>query len=124
MRSMSSRVIPPSAAAAPHSRQASSASSHPSRSWLIRVLSWPTILSEEKFLRGAFGAEYDAYCARVPRFLPKMSLYVPAVEVTVGIRAFRRVLVEAGLMPLAFIAAQGVEYAHQTGLLPSLIMLY
>lgn len=85
---------------------------------------WPTILSEEKFLRGAFGAEYDAYCARVPRFLPKMSLYVPAVEVTVGIRAFRRVLVEAGLMPLAFIAAQGVEYAHQTGLLPSLITLY
>jgi hypothetical protein len=27
--------------------------------------------AEEAFLRGKFGAEYDAYCARVPRFVPR-----------------------------------------------------
>ena len=26
---------------------------------------------EERALRSAFGAEYDAYCARVPRWLPR-----------------------------------------------------
>jgi protein-S-isoprenylcysteine O-methyltransferase Ste14 len=27
---------------------------------------------EERELRGRFGAEYDAYCARVARFIPKL----------------------------------------------------
>ena len=85
---------------------------------------WPTILAEEKFLRGTFGASYEAYLARVPRFLPRMALYVPADEVTVGIRAFRRVLVEAACVPLAFLAAQGIEFAHQHGLLPTFLTLY
>jgi protein-S-isoprenylcysteine O-methyltransferase Ste14 len=29
---------------------------------------WPTILGEERYLRSVFGADHDAYCARVPRF--------------------------------------------------------
>jgi protein-S-isoprenylcysteine O-methyltransferase Ste14 len=33
--------------------------------WLIAVL-------EERELRERFGAEYDAYCRRVPRFLPRL----------------------------------------------------
>jgi len=28
--------------------------------------------SEEDFLRGKFGAEYDDYCRRVPRFVPRL----------------------------------------------------
>lgn len=35
--------------------------------WLIAVL-------EERELRERFGAEYDAYCRRVPRFLPRLRL--------------------------------------------------
>jgi protein-S-isoprenylcysteine O-methyltransferase Ste14 len=31
------------------------------------------IAAEERFLRQRFGAEYDAYCARVPRFLPRLA---------------------------------------------------
>ncbi len=88
------------------------------------ITHWPTILSEEKFLRGAFGKSYEEYCARVPRFLPNLSLCVPADEVTVGIPAFRRVLVEAACMPLAFLAAQGIELAHANGTLPTLLTLY
>jgi protein-S-isoprenylcysteine O-methyltransferase Ste14 len=30
------------------------------------------IAAEEEFLRGRFGAEFDAYCARVPRFWPRL----------------------------------------------------
>lgn len=78
----------------------------------------------DSLARGAFGASYEAYLARVPRFLPRMALYVPADEVTVGIRAFRRVLVEAACVPLAFLAAQGIEFAHQHGLLPTFLTLY
>jgi len=29
------------------------------------------VLNEEQFLRGKFGAEYEAYCRRVPRFVPR-----------------------------------------------------
>lgn len=31
------------------------------------------VAAEEHFLRGRFGAEYDAYCARTPRFLPRLA---------------------------------------------------
>jgi protein-S-isoprenylcysteine O-methyltransferase Ste14 len=30
------------------------------------------VLIEERELRGRYGAEYDAYCSRVPRFIPKI----------------------------------------------------
>lgn len=30
------------------------------------------VAAEESFLRGKFGAEFDAYCARVPRFVPRL----------------------------------------------------
>ena len=36
------------------------------------------IAAEEDFLRGQFGADYDAYCARVPRFWPRFAAAAPA----------------------------------------------
>lgn len=84
---------------------------------------WPTILAEEKFLRGAFGESYERYCARVPRFLPNPSLLERATEVTIGISAFNRALFEASLMPLAFLAAQGIERLHDMDLLPAIVTL-
>lgn len=38
---------------------------------------WALVLAEERYLRREFGAAYDAYCARVPRWLPRLSA-VPA----------------------------------------------
>ena len=84
---------------------------------------WPTILAEEKYLRGAFGESYEQYCARVPRFLPNPSLFQRATEVTISIKAFNRALFEAGLMPLAFLAAQGIERLHAMEILPSMFTL-
>lgn len=39
---------------------------------LFLAIYWPTILSEEAFLRGAF-AGFDAYAAAVPRLLPRLT---------------------------------------------------
>lgn len=33
---------------------------------------WALVLAEERYLRGQFGADYDAYCADTPRWLPKL----------------------------------------------------
>ena len=39
---------------------------------LFLAIYWPTILSEEAYLRGVF-PEFDAYAAAVPRLLPRLS---------------------------------------------------
>ena len=43
--------------------------------WLIYALTFPAIhlvvLLEERELRDRFGAEYEDYCQRVPRYIPK-----------------------------------------------------
>jgi protein-S-isoprenylcysteine O-methyltransferase Ste14 len=79
---------------------------------------WPTILHEERFLRSAFGAEFDAYCSRVPRFFPKLSLYEAPPRLEVDTHVFTRSLRESGLIPLAFVGAQAVVLAHEAGVLP------
>jgi protein-S-isoprenylcysteine O-methyltransferase Ste14 len=39
---------------------------------LFLLIYWPTILSEEAFLRGAF-PDFDEYAAQVPRLLPRLT---------------------------------------------------
>lgn len=45
--------------------------------WVLWVLCFPgvhiVVLLEERELRDRFGAEYEHYCERVPRYLPKWS---------------------------------------------------
>lgn len=85
---------------------------------------WRTILREERQLSEIFGPEYDAYLARVPRFLPRPRLYAPAAVVTLSVPVFVRAMVEAGLIPLAFLGAQAIEAGHESGMLPVLFVLY
>ncbi len=39
--------------------------------WVIlyAVIAYTMVLTEEEYLRRAFGAEYERYCRRVPRYL-------------------------------------------------------
>ncbi|PIE06360.1 MAG: hypothetical protein CSA74_12935 [Rhodobacterales bacterium] len=37
----------------------------------IAILFGPRMLHEEAMMRDRFGAEYDAYCARTPRLIPR-----------------------------------------------------
>ena len=42
-----------------------------------------TVQREERFLRGQFGAIYEAYLARTPRFWPRFSLWQDEAELTI-----------------------------------------
>ncbi|MDZ4363077.1 isoprenylcysteine carboxylmethyltransferase family protein [Brevundimonas sp.] len=42
-----------------------------------------TVQREERFLRGQFGAVYEAYFARTPRFWPRFSLWQDEAELTI-----------------------------------------
>lgn len=39
---------------------------------VLVALVFPLVVIEERELRDRFGAEYESYCARVPRFIPKL----------------------------------------------------
>ncbi|MEX2240721.1 MAG: isoprenylcysteine carboxylmethyltransferase family protein [Burkholderiales bacterium] len=59
------------------------------------LVSYPAVIRrEEAVLRERFGAEFEAYCARVPRFLPKLSGYVEPETYTVNPRLFRRTMLD------------------------------
>jgi len=38
---------------------------------------WFVLAYEEPALRKAFGAEYDAFCTNVPRWVPRLSAWTP-----------------------------------------------
>lgn len=59
---------------------------------LMAIFYAAIIAAEEDFLRGKFGAEFVAYCARVPRLIPRLGGFGRSVE---GMRFnWRRVLVK------------------------------
>ena len=84
----------------------------------------PAIRREERNLAARFGDAYGSYVNRVPRLMPNLGLYVPARALTISAPAFTRTLVEAALIPLAYLGAQGIEAAQQAGLLPVLAHVY
>jgi protein-S-isoprenylcysteine O-methyltransferase Ste14 len=85
---------------------------------------WRTIHLEERNLHKIFGAVYDEYMKRVPRFFPKPRLYAGSEFVTVNSRVFTRTMLEAGLIPLVYLGAQAIEVGHEQGILPTLLRLY
>lgn len=97
-----------------------------SNSWVFVLAAIPIaalwhvaiVAAEEAFLRGKFGAEFDAFCARSPRWVPRLS----------GLRAtfrgmtfnWRRVLVKEYQKPVDWLVALAlvttVKIALATGL--------
>lgn len=55
------------------------------------VLVYPSVIaSEEAFLRGRFGAAFQAYCEQTPRFFPSVARYRASAMCDVSIRQFFR----------------------------------
>lgn len=78
-----------------------------------------TAAKEEAFLRHEFGPAYDAYAARVPRILPKPSLFRAPPTVTSSIKALRVNFADA-LVFLAFIPlAELMDGIKDAGLVPT-----
>lgn len=62
---------------------------------LAMLAGYPAVIrQEEAVLRERFGAEFAAYCARVPRFLPRLSACVEPETYTVNPRLFRRSMLD------------------------------
>lgn len=57
---------------------------------LLALYRFGVVPAEESVLRGFYGAEFDAYCARTPRWLPRLRGYVPEDQPLVRSVPFQR----------------------------------
>lgn len=88
--------------------------------WLVFLL---VVLKEEQVLLVRFGKTYEDYLARVPRLLPDFSLWREAEKVEVNPRLVRITALDASIFLLSIPLAEGFEYLHDIGLLPTVISL-
>lgn len=88
------------------------------------VTHWGTILAEERRLRRAFGAEFDDYSRRVPRFLPRPWLLMNPVQIPLAPAKFSRATVESALIPLVLGLALVVEWCHVNAVIPVVFRLH
>jgi hypothetical protein len=78
---------------------------------------------EEAFLREKFGAAFDAYCARVPRMLPKFSLYRDSATIVVRPKRLYTTFFDSLVFFAAMPAFEFVEHLQLGGMLPVLLRL-
>ena len=76
------------------------------------------ILREEKFLKEALGAPYQAYLARVPRFFPNLSLYQEGDTGSFKPRMLLTTLLDGLVFLVALPAFELIDGAQQSGMLP------
>jgi len=76
------------------------------------------ILREEKFLKEALGAPYQAYLDKVPRFFPKLSLYQEGDTGSFKPRLLLTTLLDGLVFLVALPAFELIDGAQQTGMLP------
>ena len=70
------------------------------------------IRSEERRLRALHGAEFDDYCATVPRFFPRLVMPTGAEMLQLHLTPFTRGLREVFWFLAAIILAEVLEWAH------------
>jgi protein-S-isoprenylcysteine O-methyltransferase Ste14 len=78
---------------------------------------------EETFLRGKFGPAFDAYCARVPRMLPKLSLYRDSATIVVTPKRLYTTFFDSLVFFAAMPVFEFVEHLQIHGVLPVLLRL-
>ncbi len=81
------------------------------------------ILKEEQVLHERYGAVFEDYTARVPRLFPKFSLWRDVEKLEINPRFVRITALDASIFLLSIPIAEGFEYLHEIGLLPTLIAL-
>ena len=78
-----------------------------------------TAEKEEQFLRATYGNNYDDYAIRVPRIIPKFSLFKTEENVTFSVAELRTNMFDA-LVFLGFIPlAEAMEFIKELDLLPT-----
>jgi protein-S-isoprenylcysteine O-methyltransferase Ste14 len=75
---------------------------------------------EESHLEDVFGEDYRLYRKRTPRFFPRISNYASPDEVSVSVRAIRRIALDTILVLLVPEIEDLLEVLHGHGILPVL----
>lgn len=92
---------------------------------LVALVFAVVVRREEAHLAGLFGAEYDAYRARTPRFWPRPSLYRDdGATQEFEIAALWRTARDATPFLAAILLTEAAEALHMMGWLPDLLTLY
>jgi protein-S-isoprenylcysteine O-methyltransferase Ste14 len=78
---------------------------------------------EEAFLREKFGATFDAYCAKVPRMMPRLPLYRDAATLTVTPRTLYTTFFDSLVFFAAMPVFEFVEHLQLEHVLPVLLRL-
>lgn len=81
------------------------------------------ILREERYLATHFGAGYQAYLARVPRFFPKWSLFKEGSVEGFKSKRLLNTLLDGLLFLLAMPVFEWIDHAQVEGMLPVLLRL-
>jgi len=91
---------------------------------VFMITHWPTILAEEKKLRGLFGKDYDEYFNKTPRFFPKFSLFYNPEVIEFYPVKFTKTLVEATYLIFTYGAVKLIVWLHEANILPNMINLF
>lgn len=81
------------------------------------------IRHEEKVLKEALGAPYQAYLAKVPRFFPKLSLYEEGDTGSFKPRLLLTTLLDGLVFLVALPVFETIDGAQQSGILPVLFRI-
>lgn len=88
--------------------------------WLVFYV---VVRQEEQVLRERYGEAYRAYLARVPRFLPKPSLWHDEPTLTIRPPRVLMTFADALVFLLAVPVAELFEHLQETGVIPVLLRL-
>lgn len=88
--------------------------------WLIFLI---VIFKEEQVLTERFGAAYADYLAQVPRLFPRMTLWKDVEKIEGNPRLVRMTALDASVFLLSVPLAEGFEYLHDAGILPTWFIL-
>jgi protein-S-isoprenylcysteine O-methyltransferase Ste14 len=92
---------------------------------ILCVLAFHIVIRrEEGFLAGQFGADYQDYLARAPRFWPNLRLFRDDAALTVQPKRLYATLVDGLVFFAAIPAFEGVEYLQRIGAVPVILRLY
>ena len=92
---------------------------------LVTFVSLSGVRREESRLLKWFGADYEAYCARVPRFVPRsLRGYSEPETITISSRFMRRGVFEIAPLFTLIGSFELLEALHQTHVLPVWFVIY
>ena len=88
--------------------------------WIVFLL---VAMQEERYLLAEHGERYREYAARVPRFIPRLSLWKNAELIEVRPRAVVTTFLDACFFVAAVPVAEGIEYLQHAGVIPVLLRI-